>query len=131
MRYPKPYRERRLRVESRSRRKTQMNKKTSNALHILDRITGDDRQLRRLIQEEHHNLDVARKIIDLRKAAGLSQRDLAAKVGTTQSVISRLEDADYDGHSLTMLRRIAEVVGMDVEVRFVKTGTRRRKLQPA
>lgn len=40
--------------------------------------------------------------------------------GSTQSVIARLEDADYGGHSLTMLRRIAEAIGYDVEVRFVK-----------
>jgi hypothetical protein len=38
-------------------------------------------------------------------------------VGTTQSVISRLEDADYEGHSLAMLRRIARAVGYVVQVR--------------
>jgi predicted transcriptional regulator len=44
---------------------------------------------------------------------------LARKVGTTQSVISRLEDADYDGHSLAMLRRIASALEKRVEIRFV------------
>jgi transcriptional regulator with XRE-family HTH domain len=44
---------------------------------------------------------------DLRTEAGLTQKELADLVGTTQSVISRLEDADYEGHSLFMLRRIA------------------------
>jgi len=46
-------------------------------------------------------------------------------VGTTASVICRLEDAEYDGHSLAMLRRIAEALGKRVEVRFVSAGRSR------
>jgi transcriptional regulator with XRE-family HTH domain len=71
-----------------------------------------------LIQQEQANLDIARKIYEMRTAAGLSQAALARKVGTTQSVISRLEDADYDGHSLAILRRIASAMDRRVEIRF-------------
>lgn len=62
---------------------------------------------------------VARKIVALRVEAGLSQRDLAKRVGTTASVICRLEDADYEGHSLAMLNRIAAALDRRVEIRFV------------
>jgi hypothetical protein len=41
-------------------------------------------------------------------------------IGTTASVISRLEDADYEGHSLAMLRRIAAALNKRVEIRFVR-----------
>jgi hypothetical protein len=51
--------------------------------------------------------------------AGLSQRALAKKVGTTAPVICRLEDADYEGHSLAMLRRVAAALGKCIEIRFV------------
>src|SRR5437899_9347821 len=71
-----------------------------------------------LIEQERANLDIARKIYDLRTAARLSQAELAKKVGTTQSVISRLEDADYERHSLAMLRRIAAALERRVEIRF-------------
>jgi DNA-binding XRE family transcriptional regulator len=97
-------------------------KTTSNALKILDRITGNDRDLQRLIEEERDNLEVARKIYGLREKAGLTQKELAERVGTTQSVISQLEDADYSGHSLTMLKRIAAALNQRVEVRFVAAG---------
>jgi hypothetical protein len=40
-------------------------------------------------------------------------------VGTTQSVISKLEDADYEGHSLSMLKRIGTALHKGLEVRFV------------
>ena len=56
---------------------------------------------------------------ELRAKAKLTQKELAAKVGTTPSVISRLEDDDYEGHSLAMLRRIASALNKRVEIRFV------------
>ena len=62
---------------------------------------------------------MARKIRDLRTKAGLTQKRLAKLVGTTHSVISRLEDADYEGHSLAMLNRIATAMDKRVEIRFV------------
>ena len=48
--------------------------------------------------------------------AGLSQKELAALIGTTQSVVSRLEDSDYGGRSLTMLERIARALGKKLTV---------------
>ena len=94
-------------------------KKTKkSALEIIDRDIGDDEELRQLIKEEHVNVRVARLIYDSRKAVGLSQQELADLVGTKQSAISRLEDADYDGHSLSMLARIASALGSRLVVDF-------------
>ncbi len=45
-------------------------------------------------------------------------------VGTTASVICLLEDADYEGHSLSMLRRIAAALHRRVEIRFVRDKAR-------
>ena len=60
--------------------------------------------------------EVAVKLAALRKKAGLSQKELAQKAGTTQQQISRLESPSYEGHSLSMLRRIAAVLGATVHV---------------
>jgi predicted transcriptional regulator len=46
----------------------------------------------------------------------LTQAQLAELIGTTQSVISRLEDADYDGHSPTMLSRIVSALNQKLTV---------------
>ena len=62
---------------------------------------------------------IARKLYDLRTKAGLTQRQLAGLVGSIASVICRLEDADYDGHSLAMLNRIAAALHRRVEIRFI------------
>jgi transcriptional regulator with XRE-family HTH domain len=56
----------------------------------------------------------------LRKASGLSQKELAEQVGTSQQQISRLESTSYEGHSLSMIRRVAEVLGATVRVEIEK-----------
>jgi ribosome-binding protein aMBF1 (putative translation factor) len=104
-------------------------KRTSNAVAILDRMPGKNPELRRLTEEARINAAVAQLIYSARTKAGLSQADLAEKLGTKQSVISRLEDADYEGHSLSMLQRIAAALGQCLEIRFLapaRTGRGRR-----
>jgi len=103
-------------------------KTTTDAAKILADIAGHDPKRQQAFEEAVANREVAQRIYELREQAGLSQTELAKRVGTTQSVISRLEDADYEGHSLAMLNRIAAAVERRVEIRFVP---RRRRLQPA
>lgn len=62
--------------------------------------------------------DVALQLTALRERAGLSQTELARKLKTTQQQISRLESPDYEGHSLSMLRRVARVLNAHVRVVF-------------
>ena len=93
---------------------------TTDAVEILHRryFEGKPKMLA-LLEEERANAEIARKIYELRTKAGLSQRALAKLVGTTASVICRLEDSDYEGHSFSMLRRIAAALNRRVEIRFV------------
>ncbi|MBD3868265.1 MAG: XRE family transcriptional regulator [Acidobacteria bacterium] len=101
-----------------------MGRKTSDALEILDQVTGDDPELRRMIAEETLNSRIAQMIYDVRHEAGLTQAELARLINTKQPVIARLEDADYEGHSLSMLQRIAAALGQRLQVSFVPgTGT--------
>jgi ribosome-binding protein aMBF1 (putative translation factor) len=94
--------------------------KTNDALEIMRRRIYDGHPERESDYEQTKtDMEVALKIYNLRKKAGLTQKELARLVNTTPSVISRLEDADYEGHSLAMLRRIAEALGKRVEIRFV------------
>jgi ribosome-binding protein aMBF1 (putative translation factor) len=94
--------------------------KTSDAGRILHRryYRGDPRRIAQL-EKARVSAQVARKIYELRTKAGLTQKELADLVGTSHSVISRLEDDDYTRHSLDMLHRIAAALNRRVEVRFV------------
>jgi DNA-binding XRE family transcriptional regulator len=95
-------------------------KPTSDAVEILHRryYAGKPERIKQL-EEERAEDEIARKIYALRESAGVTQKRLAQLVGTTSSVISRLEDSDYEGHSLTMLKRIAAALNKRVEIRFV------------
>jgi hypothetical protein len=95
-------------------------KSTTDAVEILHRryVNGKTEKMAELEQIRADDA-VARKIYELRTKAGFSQRAFAKLVGTTASVICRLEDADYEGHSLAMLNRIAAALHRRVEIRFV------------
>ena len=96
---------------------------TSDAVQILYRRYYKGRPERlRALQTARTGDSVARKLMALRLSAGLTQRQLAKLVGTTASAICRLEDAEYEGHSLAMLNRIASVLKQRVEIRFVPVG---------
>ena len=93
--------------------------KTTKASEILKRQSGIDAETDPEMLQIAEHFRIAQMIYDARQAAGLTQKELADAVGTTQSVISQLEDAEYEGHSLSMLRRIAKALNRRVEIRMV------------
>lgn len=87
--------------------------------------TNFDRYLEEQLQDRHFAArfkrageawDVALQLAALREQAGLSQKELARKLKTSQQNISRLESPGYEGHSLSMLRRVAKVLHARVRV---------------
>ena len=92
---------------------------TNDVLTILERRIGADADMRQLIAEETLKAQIARLIYEARTAAGLTQRALAARVGTKPSVIARLEEADVDSDALCLLHRIAAALGHGLDIRLV------------
>ena len=104
---------------------------TTDAVEILHRRYYQGRPDRlAALKEARANDSVARKMTALRVQAGFTQRQLAKLVGTTASVICRLESADYEGHSLAMLKRVASALKQRVEIRFLPV-TRSKTLKTA
>ena len=97
-----------------------MKSKTSDAVEILERIVGSDFKAKERIEEATFNARIAQMIYQARIAKKLTQKQLAEKIGTTQPVIARLEDAEYEGHSLAMLHRIAKGLNLKLSVEFCK-----------
>ena len=86
---------------------------------LFNRYLAGDPQREQAYEDEVINAEIARKIYQLRTKAGITQQELAQRVGTSKSAICRLEDADYDGHSLSILKKIAAALGKRVEIRFL------------
>ncbi|MGB7414177.1 MAG: helix-turn-helix transcriptional regulator [Thermosynechococcaceae cyanobacterium] len=92
---------------------------TSDALKILGKLNQSVPEMQEMIQTASVNAEVAQLIYAARTQANLTQQQLAERVGTQQPVIARLEDADYEGHSLSMLQRIAQALNRRVEIALV------------
>ncbi len=98
--------------------KTKKRQLTTDAIEILHRRYFEGKpEMLAMLEEERANTEIAQMIYDMRTEAGLTQRQLAKLIGSSASAICRLEDADYEGHSLSMLRRIATVLNKKIEIR--------------
>jgi DNA-binding XRE family transcriptional regulator len=73
------------------------------------------------VREEYDKLkplyDIKKEIIKFRIEQGLSQKELAKRIGTKQSAISRLESGDYNP-SIELLSKIAHGLGKELQVKF-------------
>jgi transcriptional regulator with XRE-family HTH domain len=91
-----------------------MKNRTNFDVYLEDQLKDPDFAER--FEKAGEAWDVALKLASLRKASGLSQKELANRLGTSQQQISRLESPSYEGHSLSMLRRVAEILDATVRV---------------
>ena len=78
----------------------------------------NDPRHRDAIEELMTELDVRQDLIQLREERGLTQVQLAERLGTTQSVIARLEGKQTANVELKTLVRVAAALGARVRISF-------------
>ena len=93
-----------------------MRKKITDAVEIIDRRYGGDPEWEQMVLQEELNLRIGQAVHDLRNGAKLTQQELAEMIGTTQSIISKVENADYDGSAAEMLVRVCFALHRKVEI---------------
>lgn len=93
---------------------------TTDAVEIIRRryLEGNP-ELQAEVDRCHAEYLVSEALYNLRTEAGLTQAELAGLAGTSASAINRMEDADYEGHSLAALRKIAKALGKRVVIGFL------------
>ena len=79
----------------------------------------EDKDFNAAFQQEYENLVISEKIAELRHKAHLTQDQLAKKIHTTKSAISRYESSGYRGYSISLLNKIARACEADLRVSFV------------
>jgi ribosome-binding protein aMBF1 (putative translation factor) len=92
-------------------------------VHVYDEMLKEelkDPVFRKEYDELEEEFEVAKQVIDLRLKKGLTQKELAEKVNTSQSCIARLESGTYQNMSLSFLRRVGEALGVQPHVKFEK-----------
>jgi len=96
-----------------------------NKTYLDKLLTNKD--FRKKFDQEYQNLCIAEQIAQVRHHAHLTQSDLAKRIHTTKSAISRYESASYNKYGITLLVKIAKACGTDLKIKF---GTSRR-LKPS
>ena len=93
--------------------------KSAAVQQLYEELVGDDAAAQEEFDQELVKIEAAQLIYEMRSKAGLAQRELARKVGTSASAINRLESTDYEGHTVAMVRHIATVLNRRLELRAV------------
>ncbi len=88
-----------------------------NKTYLDKLMTGKEFQEK--FKVEYQNLCIAEQITRARHHAHLTQSDLAKRINTTKSAISRYESADYDKYGIALLTRIAKACGAELKIIFV------------
>jgi transcriptional regulator with XRE-family HTH domain len=96
--------------------------KQTNFTKYLENQFRQDPSLQDEIKIAEKTIDIALQISELRKDKGLSQHELAEKLGMKQSNIARLESADYQGHTLKTLERVSNALDAEMKIKLVSKG---------
>ena len=107
-----------------------MSNTTSAALDILRNRHQSNPEIQAMITEERAIASVSRAIYEARTIAGITQAELAARIGSSQSAIARLEDGDYNGHTVAVIGRIADALGLTLQIYLVPPGATKLTDEP-
>ena len=103
-------------------------KTTTDALQIMDALWGKEPGWKEGVERERQKFALGEVIREAREGRGWTQKELARRAGTSQSYISRIEDADYDRLMIATLEKIARTLKLPLAITL---GSQTVQLQPA
>lgn len=88
-----------------------------------------NKEFEKRFNREYQNLLVSEQIASLRHGAHLTQQDLAERIHTTKSAISRYESAKYRNYSINLLDKIARACNAELKIFFAFSGGKKAGLR--
>ena len=83
-----------------------------------------DDEFKKEYEKLEPEFSIIQAVIDARKAANLTQKELSEKTGIAQSDISKLENGNSNP-TLAMLKRLADGMGMTIKLQFIPKSAQR------
>lgn len=102
-----------------------MRKQKDDLDRMIEKVLKEKPHLKEGLERADQAWDIAFQIRDLRQKAGLTQKQLAELVGTKQSNIARIENADYTRYTLTTLEKVTKALKAKLEIKIVPTTSHR------
>ena len=90
---------------------------------LEDELRQEDEEYRYAYAEDFLNTSVATQIRVIREQRGLTQEELAQKIGTKQACVSRLENVNYSAWKTETLRKIARALNVRLKITFETFGS--------
>lgn len=82
-------------------------------------------------EEEAAKSELWLQLVEARLAAGLTQKQVAERIGVSQAQVARIEKEDYDAYTLTTLRRYIAALGDEFELEVsIRRKKARRQARP-
>ncbi len=78
-----------------------------------------DPEFQEIYKEEAAKKELWLQLVEARQAAGLTQAELAKRLGVSQAQVARIEKQGYDAYTLNTLRRYAQALGRKIEISLV------------
>src|SRR5437016_2816520 len=75
-----------------------------------------DPEFQEIYTEEAAKKELWLQLVEARQAAGLTQAQLAKRLGVSQAQVARIEKQGYDSYTLNTLRRYVQALGRTLEV---------------
>jgi len=100
---------------------------TSSTVAAIDRRTKDDPDFAAAVEAELQAMRIEQELVALRNASGLSQRQLAAKLGVKQPVIAKLEAGKSRNIGLQTLVRAVKAMNGRIQVSITPAKERRAR----
>ena len=99
---------------------------TNSTVAAIDRRTKNDPDFAAAVDAELQAMRIEQELVALRNASGLSQRQLAAKLGVKQPVIAKLEAGKTRNIGLQTLVRAVKAMNGSIEISITPKGHRSR-----
>ena len=96
-----------------------MKRKKDDLDRLTEKLLKQDPSFREAMNKADQAWDIALQLFDIRKKMGLTQTELAKLVGTKQSNIARIENADYTRYTLTTLEKVTRALKAKLQVRII------------
>jgi predicted XRE-type DNA-binding protein len=78
-----------------------------------------DPEFRRVYEEEAQKKELWLSLVEARQAAGLTQTEVARRLGVSQAQVARVEKRGYESYTLNTLRRYVAALGEGFSVEVV------------
>lgn len=78
-----------------------------------------DPESRRIYEEEAAKMELWLQLVEARQKAGLTQQELAQRLGVSQAQVARMEKRGYDAYTLTSLRRYVKALGKGFSLKVI------------